>query len=113
MESLIAMDEKDRKQTELIAKILQGKNLYKAYRRVVSNKGSSGVDGMQVEELQEYLSTHQSNLVREILSANAGAAVYSISYRILVFDYIGKSLPMQLQLILILLEFEFYLATSK
>jgi len=51
-------------------KILQGKNLYKAYRRVVSNKGSWGVDKMPVDNLQEYLSTHQSDLVREILSEN-------------------------------------------
>lgn len=41
--------------------------LHKAYRRVVSNKGSCGVDGMEVDELQEYLSTHQRDLVREIL----------------------------------------------
>lgn len=34
---------------------------------MVSNKGSCGVDGMDVSELQEYLSTHQRNLVREIL----------------------------------------------
>jgi group II intron reverse transcriptase/maturase len=54
----------------LIAKILKGKNLYKAYRRVVSNKGSCGVDGMPVDYLQEYLSTHQRNLVREILADN-------------------------------------------
>ena len=51
-------------------KILQGKNLYKAYRRVVSNKGSCGVDYMEVIELQEYLSTHQQELVREILAGN-------------------------------------------
>ena len=54
----------------MIAKILQGQNLYKAYRRVVSNKGSCGVDKMRVEELQEYLSTHQRKLVREILAGN-------------------------------------------
>jgi len=54
----------------LIAKILQGKNLYKAYRRVVSNKGSCGVDGMSVDDLKEYLSIHKSNLVREILADN-------------------------------------------
>jgi len=52
----------------LIAKILQGKNLHKAYRRVVSNKGSCGVDGMEVEDLQEFLLTHQGDLVREILA---------------------------------------------
>ena len=52
----------------MIEKILQGKNLYKAYRRVVSNKGSCGVDRMEVTDLQEYLSTHQRILVREILA---------------------------------------------
>jgi len=41
---------------------------YKAYRRVVSNKGSCGVDRMEVTELQEFLSTHQGDLVREILA---------------------------------------------
>ena len=59
-----------KKKNELIAKILQGKNLHKAYRRVVANKGSCGVDGMPVEYLQEYLSTHQRDLVREILADN-------------------------------------------
>lgn len=54
----------------MIAKILQGKNLYKAYRRVVTNKGSCEVDGMSVNDLQEYLSTHQRDLVREILAGN-------------------------------------------
>lgn len=44
-----------------------GWDAYKAYRRVVGNKGSCGVDGMQVGDLQEYLSTHQRDLVREIL----------------------------------------------
>ena len=58
----------DRKKNELIAKILQGKNLYKAYRRVVSNKGSCGVDRMEVTELQEYLSIHQTDLVGGILA---------------------------------------------
>ena len=52
----------------MIAKVLQGKNLYKAYRRVVSNKGSSGVDKMPVSYLEEYLSIHQRKLVRAILS---------------------------------------------
>ena len=40
---------------------------HKACRRVVSNKGSCGVDGMEVEDLQAYLTTHQSDLVRAIL----------------------------------------------
>jgi group II intron reverse transcriptase/maturase len=51
----------------LIAKILSPKNLYKAYRKVLVNKGSSGIDGMEVTSLGDYLSTHQSDLVRGIL----------------------------------------------
>jgi len=35
---------------------------------VVSNKGACGVDGMEVSYLREFLSTHQSDLVRRILS---------------------------------------------
>ena len=54
----------------MIVKIVQGKNLYKSYRRVVGNKGSCGVDGMTIEYLQEYLSTQLRNLVREILADN-------------------------------------------
>jgi len=44
--------------------------LQKDHSRVVSNKGSCGVDGLEVDDLQEYLSTHQRDLVREILSGN-------------------------------------------
>ncbi len=32
----------------MIEKVLNGKNLYKAYRQVVHNEGSAGVDGMKV-----------------------------------------------------------------
>ena len=52
----------------MIVKILQSKNLYKAYRKVLSNKGSFGVDKMEVNYLKEFLSTYQNDLVREILS---------------------------------------------
>lgn len=51
----------------MIAKILQPKNLYKAYRKVLQNKGASGVDGMEVEYLRGHLSTYQEELVREVL----------------------------------------------
>ncbi len=37
---------------------------------MVSNKGSCGVDEMPVDDLQEYLSTHQRDLVREILAGD-------------------------------------------
>jgi len=53
----------------MIVQILQPKNLYKAYRRVVSNKGTGGVDGMEVNQLRNYLSTYQEQLVRDIFNS--------------------------------------------
>jgi len=52
----------------MIEKILHRKNLYKAYRQVVSNKGSSGVDGMSVYELQSYKDENHIKLMTSILS---------------------------------------------
>lgn len=54
----------------MIAKILHPKNLYKACRRVVSNKGSAGVDGMGVEKLREYMETNRKDIVSYILKGN-------------------------------------------
>ncbi len=52
----------------MIEKVLQPKNLYKAYRKVVSNKGSSGVDGMSVYELESYKNENRIKLVTSILN---------------------------------------------
>ena len=48
----------DLQTTGLLEKILQKDNLNKAYKKVKSNKGSGGVDGMSVEELLTYLKKH-------------------------------------------------------
>lgn len=47
--------------------ILQRDNLNKAYKKVKSNKGSSGVDGMDVEELLTYLRKHGKELNQQML----------------------------------------------
>ena len=52
----------------MIAKILQPKNLYKAYRRVVSNKGSAGVDGMGVKDLRMFIELHRDVVRADILN---------------------------------------------
>ena len=52
----------------MIEKILQPKNLYKAYRKVVANKGSSGVDGMSVNELKSYKDQNGIKLMTSILN---------------------------------------------
>ena len=50
----------------LLEKILERENLNLAYRRVVKNGGSHGVDGMQVNELLPYLKQNGSALLTAI-----------------------------------------------
>ncbi len=50
----------------LLDLILRKENLYKAYKQVKSNKGSGGIDGMQVDELLPYLRKNQETLIQEI-----------------------------------------------
>ena len=52
----------------MIEKILHPKNLYKAYCKVVSNKGSSGADGMSVYELESYKDENRIKLMTSILN---------------------------------------------
>lgn len=52
----------------MIEKVLKRKNLYKAYRQVVRNKGSAGVDGMQVTELFSYLENNRDRIITSILN---------------------------------------------
>lgn len=51
---------------ELMEQILQSGNLNKAYKRVKSNKGAGGVDGMSVDELLPYLRNNGKQLVQQL-----------------------------------------------
>lgn len=53
---------------DLLSKIADLKNLETAMRKVVSNKGSAGIDGKNVQELKEWFSTHYRVLQTEIMS---------------------------------------------
>jgi group II intron reverse transcriptase/maturase len=50
----------------LLDLILRKENLNKAYRQVKSNKGSGGIDGMQVDELLPCLRENQETLIQKI-----------------------------------------------
>lgn len=50
--------------------ILDRRNLEKAVKAVISNKGSGGVDGMQTDELHDYLIHHFQALREEIPEGN-------------------------------------------
>jgi len=51
---------------ELMEKILQSENLNKAYKKVKSNKGAGGVDGMSVDELLTFLKDNRKQLIQKL-----------------------------------------------
>jgi len=50
----------------LLELILRKDNLNKAYKKVKSNKGKGGIDGMEVDELLPYLRENQTELIQQI-----------------------------------------------
>ena len=52
---------------KLLDMILQSDNLNKAYKKVKSNKGAGGVDGMSVDELLTFLKDNQKQLVQKLI----------------------------------------------
>ena len=52
--------------TKLLEEILSEENLSKASKAVTSNKGSCGVDGMRVEELDTFISEHGEEICTKI-----------------------------------------------
>lgn len=53
---------------ELMGKIVSPSNLVAALRQVVSNKGSAGIDGMSVEELRQWFSSHYHEFQSQIIT---------------------------------------------
>ena len=50
----------------LMEQILHKDNLNKAYKKVKSNKGAGGIDGMSVDELLGFLRNNQKHLIQQI-----------------------------------------------
>ena len=57
----------DRSEYGLLEQILSPSNLNRAYKRVRSNRGSGGIDKMEVESLRDYLVTNKAKLIASIL----------------------------------------------
>ena len=64
-----------KKSGKMLEEILDRRNLEKALKAVISNKGSGGVDGMQTDELRDYLTHHYQVLKQEILEGNYGSVL--------------------------------------
>ena len=56
----------------LMEVVVERENMMRAHRRVVSNRGSAGVDGMSVEELKSYLQEHWARIKGELLGGQYG-----------------------------------------
>ena len=52
---------------ELLNKVLDYSNIDKAYKQVVANKGSKGVDGVTTAQLQNYMQENWERIKREIV----------------------------------------------
>ncbi len=54
----------------MIEKVINRKNLLKAYRQVLLNAGSSGVDGMSVKALSHHLKENREKIMTSIINGN-------------------------------------------
>lgn len=60
----------NRENDGLMEQIVSQKNMTKAYKRVVENKGSAGIDGIEVEDLKAYLHLHWSEIKTALLASD-------------------------------------------
>ena len=51
---------------EMLEKILSDDNIKLAYKRVYANKGAGGVDGITINELEEYMKEHWKSIKEQI-----------------------------------------------
>lgn len=52
----------------MIEKVIEKKNMAKAIKQTIANKGASGVDGMQVGEIKPYMQAHGRRLYTDIIN---------------------------------------------
>ena len=52
----------------MIEKVLQARNLTKACRKVISNKGSAGIDFMDTDGLKSFVDENRSVIALDILN---------------------------------------------
>lgn len=66
-QAFTAFDQQRALTVHLMEQVCDPKNLLRAYRRVRSNKGTPGVDGMTVHELADWLREHSAALTASLL----------------------------------------------
>jgi RNA-directed DNA polymerase len=56
--------------SSMLEEILDIRNVEKAFKQVIANKGAGGIDGMQTDELRDYLNANWQMLRTNILEGN-------------------------------------------
>ena len=59
-------EEKETSMSQLMEEILSRENMTLAYKKVRANKGASGVDGISVDEVHEYLKENWASIKERI-----------------------------------------------
>jgi RNA-directed DNA polymerase len=54
----------------LMEKICESRNLNQAYKRVKSNKGAPGIDGITVDDLKHFIAEHKEALLKSLLDGS-------------------------------------------
>ena len=62
----LSTERKEETDMELLEQILAKENMNKAYKKVVSNKGVAGVDGITVDEVDEYIKERKDKIRKQI-----------------------------------------------
>ena len=54
----------------MIEQVINRRNMHLAYRQVIANKGSAGIDGMQTGELKQHILKHGEAIVAGIINGS-------------------------------------------
>jgi retron-type reverse transcriptase len=68
----------DQEMDSLLENILSPSNLNQAYKQVRRNRGSGGIDKMEVEDLLPYLRQHKDELIESIYAGNIIPIPYAV-----------------------------------
>ena len=74
-QTVTVWDEKRALTQKLMEQVCGPSNLNEAYKRVKANKGASGVDGMNVEDLMPWLADHQEELIESLKDGSYEASL--------------------------------------
>jgi RNA-directed DNA polymerase len=56
--------------SSMLEEIVDIRNVQKAFKQVTANKGAGGIDGIQTDELHDYLNANWQTLRKDILEGN-------------------------------------------